>query len=135
MILNSVDIGISKIELNKSDLLIVDESGHYCLKVCVEYNWKDINNLVVGDKKNIDFNEYCISENNESALIWPCNCVVEKLSDGVLYFYLKFKDLSNEQNTCYMNKRGCFDIELKSLEVKILIDYKDANDGSIVYNF
>lgn len=132
MFLNGIDIGISKIELDKSDLLITDKSCKYCLQVCVEYNWKDINGLKVGEKKNIDFNEYCLSENNELALIWPSKCYVEKISDNYICFHLEFKDLS--ETTTYMNKRGYFDIELNSLEVKVFIDYRDAKGDSIIYN-
>ena len=72
MILNDVNIGISEIELDKSDLLITDSSGKYCLQVCVEYNWKDITNIKIGQKETIDFNEYCLSENNEPAVKKYC---------------------------------------------------------------
>lgn len=133
MFLNGINIGISKIELDKSDLLITDKSHKYLLQVCIEYNWKNINSLKVGEKKNIDFNEYCLSENNEPALIWPTNSYVEKTSDDSICFYLEFKDLSN--TTTYMNKRGCFDIELNSLEVKVFINYKDVIKDSIIYNY
>ncbi len=133
MILNNENVGISKIELNESDLLITDKSCKYCFKVCLKYNWKEMNSIKVGEKKNIDFNEYCLSENNEPALIWPSNCYVEKVNDDSICFYLEFKDLSD--TTTYMNKRGCFDIELSSLEVKIFIDYKDVIKDSIIYEF
>lgn len=132
MILNDVNIGISKIELDKSDLCVTDKSCKYCLQVCVGYNWKDINSIKCGQKKKIDFNEYCLAENNEPALVNPSNCYVEKISDDSLYFYFEFKDLA--KGTQYMNKRGCFDIELQSLKVKVFIDYKDAIDNSIIYN-
>ncbi len=133
MILNEVDIGISKIELDKSDLLITDKSCKYCLKVCVQYNWKEINDLKVGEKKSIDFNEYCLSENNEPALILPSNCYVEKIDSNLISFYLKFGDLNNSIH--YMNQRRHFDIKLYSLEAKVLIDYKDVNGNSIIYEF
>ena len=133
MILNDKNIGISKIELDKSDLIIIDKSCRYCLHVCAQYNWRDINSIKVGEKKKIDLNEYCISENNESALIWPSKCNVKKISDDSLCFYLKFENLSNTIH--YMNKRNCFDIKPDSLDVKVLIDYRDAIDGSIVYEF
>ncbi len=133
MILNGVDIGISKIELDKSALLITDKSCKYCLQVYIMYNWKDINSIKAGEKKNIDFNEYCLSENNEPALIWPTNCWVEKVSDDSIYFHLIFNELLD--TTTFMNKRGHFDIELRSLEIKAFIDYKDAKKGSIIYEF
>lgn len=133
MILNNINIGISKIELDKSDLIIIDKLHKYCLQVKVKYNWKDINNIKVGEKKNIDFNEYCLAENNEPALIWPSICYVEKISNDYLSFYLKFENLSSE--THYMNMRNCFNIEPKTLEVKVIIDYKDAIGDSIIYKF
>lgn len=130
--LNGRNMGISKIELNECDLLVTDKSQKYCFKVCVKYNWKDINTIKIGEKKKIDFNECCLSENNESALIWTSNCYVEKISDDVVYFYFEFKDLANTIH--YMNKRECFDIDVNSLEVKIYINYKDEIEGSIIYN-
>lgn len=133
MILNNVNIGISEIELNEWDLLITDKSLKYCLQVCIKYNWEEINSLKVGEKKNINFNEYCLAENNEAALVWPDTSYLERLSDDSLYFHIAFRDLAHE--THYMNKRGHFDIELKSLEVKIFINYKDAIGDSIIYKF
>ena len=133
MLLNGIDIGISRIELDKSDLIIIDKSDKYCLQVYVGYNWKDINSIEVGKRKEINFNEYCLSENNEVALIWPTTCCVEKISDNILCFNLEFENLSS--TTDYMNKRGHFDIELNSLEIKVFIDYKDAKGDSIIYNF
>lgn len=126
MILNGIDIGISKIELDKSDLRITDQSGKYCLQVCVFYSWNEINKIGNNQKEEIDFNEYCLSLNNEPALIWPTKNFVEKISDDLICFYLEFKDLSN--TTHYMNKRGYFDIKLNSLIVKVYIDYKDIVD-------
>ncbi len=67
-ILNNKNIGISKIELNKDELFIVDTNGKYSLCIHI-YNWKEINSINVGEKKKIDFNEYCFNEKNESALI------------------------------------------------------------------
>lgn len=55
MILNGENIGISRIELDKSDLIIIDKSCKYCLQVCVRYNWKEINDLEVGKKKQDRF--------------------------------------------------------------------------------
>lgn len=132
MILNGINIGINKIELNKSDLLITDKFDKYCLKVCVLYSWKDINKIKVGQKKKIDFNEYYLSENNEPALIFPSSSYVGKISDNYIFFDLEFKNLSNTVQ--YMNKKNGFDIKLNSLEVKVYIDTKDAIGNSIVYN-
>lgn len=133
MILNGTNIGISKIELNKSDLLVTDKSGNYCFKVCIFYNWKEINNLEIGEKRKIDFNEYILSENNKPALINPTNCFIKKIKDAYLGFYFEFKNLVTE--TCYMNKKCRFDINLNSLEVKIYINYKDDINGLIIYEF
>lgn len=133
MFLNGNDIGISEIELNKSDLLIVDKSKKYCLQVYVAYNWKDINSIEIGKKKNIDFNEYCFAENNEPALIWPNECFVERITKDIFMFSINFRNLESE--THYMNKRGHFDIELKSLECNVFIDFKDVLRNSIKYEF
>lgn len=132
MILNGVDIGISKIELNKSDLIVIDKSSRYCLHVYVGYNWKDINSIEIGERRDIEFNEYVLSLNNEPALIWPDRCYVEKIRDDYLCFNLEFDDLETAH---YMNKKGCFDIELESLEVRVFIDYRDTDGKSIIYDY
>lgn len=131
MILNDVNIGISKIELNKSDLRITDMSRKYCLKVCVEFNWQDINKIKIGTKEEVDFNEYCLSENNESALIWPSIGYVQKLSADSLCFHFEFKNLADTAH--YMNERGHFDIELKSLNVTVFVNYSDAINNGVIY--
>lgn len=131
MLLNNKNIGISKIELNAEELYIIDKAHKYSLCVHI-YNWKEINNIEVGKRQKIDFNEYCLGENNESALIWPTDVYIEKPTKDSIVFYLKFADFTN---ICYMNKRGCFDINLDSLEVKVFIDYKDAKEDSIIYSF
>ena len=124
MILNGKNIGISKIELDESDLRIIDKSGIYCFQVCVYYNWKDINNIKIGEKEQVDFNEYILSENNEPALIWPTKSYVEKLTNDYLCFYFKFENIS--ETITYMNKRNCFNILPNFLEVKIFIDYNNT---------
>ncbi len=133
MILNGKDIGISRIKLDKSDLLIFDKSGTYCFQVCVYYSWKEINKAKIGEKEKIDFNEYILHENEEPALIWPTEFYIEKTSDGALYFYFKFENMS--KMATYMNARGAFDITLNSFEARAYIDYKDAVNGSIIYEF
>lgn len=125
MILNGEDIGISRIELNKADLLIFDKAGKYCLKVFVAYNWEDIRNLDIGEKKVIDFNEYCFSEYNKATLVWPMECYTLKKSESSIIFYLKFDGFLD---ICYMNKRNRFDIALESLEVKVEADCKNILD-------
>lgn len=131
MILNNKNIGISRIELNKNELYIIDKTNKYSLRVHI-YNWKEINKIEIGKKQKIDFNEYCLGENNESALVWPTDVYVEKPTKDSIIFYLKFDDFSD---VCYMNKREGFDIELNSLEVRVFIDYKDVINDSIVYSF
>ena len=129
MILNGNDIGISKIELSKGELYIVDEMGKYSLCVHI-YNWKEINSIKTRKRQSIEFNEYCLCENNEPALIWPTDCYIKKPTDDSIIFYLKFDNFSD---ICYMNKKNCFDIELESLEVNININYKDVIGKSIIY--
>ena len=133
MILNDVNIGISKIELDKSDLIVIDKEGKYSFKVCVQYNWQDINSLKAGEGKNIDFNEYILSENNEPAVVWPNKCYVERIDNGCLCFHFKFEDLDSTIH--YMNMRNCFDITPKNLEVKVFLNSTDAENGVIIYNF
>lgn len=131
MILNNKNIGISRIELNKNELYIIDKTNKYSLCVHI-YNWKEINKIEIGKKQKINFNEYCLGENNESALVWPTDVCVEKPTKDSIIFYLKFDDFSD---VCYMNKREGFDIELNSLEVRVFIDYKDVINDSIIYSF
>ena len=133
MILNDVNLGIKKIELDKSSLKVYAKNGIYCLRVFIYYNWPDINNLKIGAKEKIDFNEYILEENNEPALILPTNNYVEKLTDTSLCFYFKFENMSNTIE--YMNKKNGFNIIPNTLEVKVLIDYKNAMNGSIIYEF
>lgn len=133
LILNGIDLGISKIELDRSDLRIIDKTGNYCLKIYIMYNWKEINRLKIKERSTIDFNEYCFSENNESALIVPTNCYVEKIKEDVICFYFKFSNLSI--STHFMNERNCFNINLDDLECQVFIDYKDVKEGTIVYDY
>lgn len=133
MILNNKNLGISKIELNKDELNVTDKTGKYNLHVTVAYDWKKINQVGVGKEEDISFNEYYLSENNESVLIWPDVCKLKKIRDDYISFYLEFLNIDNNKDTCYMNKRGHFDIPLDSLEVKVYINYKDAFEGKIVY--
>ena len=131
MILNGSNIGISKIELDESDLRIIDKSGIYCFRVFIYYNWKEIDNIKTGEKVEINFNEYTLSENNESALIWPTNSYVKKVTNDFLGFYFHFENIS--ETITYMNQRNAFDIVPSSLEVKVLLNHKDAKNGSIIY--
>ncbi len=133
MILNGKNIGISRIELDKSDLRIIDKYGTYCLQVCVYYNWKEINNIKIGKKENIEFNEYILHENNEAALILPSKVYVEKITNDYLCFYFNFENIS--KTITYMNERNNFDIVPNSLEVKVFIDNKDTINNSIIYEF
>ena len=119
MILNGKNIGISKMTIDKDDLIIVDKSKKYEFVVTISYNLKDISQLKKGEKTPIEFNEYIFSENNESSLIWPTTSYVEK-NTNQLIFYFEFKDMSNIQ---YMNKKGKFDITPESLIVKYTYNY------------
>ncbi len=131
MILNDINIGISKIELDKSDLRIIDKSGRYCFRVVIYYNWKEIDNIKNGEKVEINFNEYILSENNASALIWPTNSYVKRITNDSLCFYFHFENIP--ETITYMNQRNVFDIVPSSLEVKVLLNHKDAKNGSIIY--
>lgn len=71
MLLNNIDIGISRIEVDKWDLIVISASKKYLFQVKLEYNWKDLNQLKSGEEQTINFHEYCLAENNENALIWP----------------------------------------------------------------
>ena len=51
------------------------------------------------------FNEYYLSENNESVLIWPDVCKLKKIREDYVSFYLEFLNIDNNKDTCYMNKR------------------------------
>ena len=133
LILNGLDMGISKIELSKSDLIITDKSGIYTLKVFLYYNWKEINNLKLKEKAKIAFNEYILSENNEPALIWPTKSYVEKITNDSLCFYFNFANIS--ETITYMNQKNSFNILPNFLEVKVFIDYKDATKGLIIYEY
>ena len=85
MILNGNDIGISKIEFSKEELYIKDKIGKY--SICVHiHNWEEISNLEIGKRKKIDFNEYCLGENNESDLICPTDCYIKKPSQSSIIF-------------------------------------------------
>ncbi len=127
MVLNGVNIGISKITLDETELIIIDKSGIYCLRIILYYNWKEINNIEIGEKAKIDFNEYILSENNEPSLIWPEESYVEKVTNNSLYFYFNFENMS--KTITYMNKRNCFNILPNSLVVKAFIDYKEVFNG------
>lgn len=134
LILNNKNIGISEIEFNKNgNLIVTNKSKKYCLVVCIQYNIKDITDIKIGENKNIDFNEYYITENNEPALIRPSISSVKRLNEDILSFYFNFEDL--KKGTHYMNNRGHFEKELKSLECNILINYKDILKDMILYKY
>ena len=133
MILNGINMGISKIELDESDLRIIDKSGIYCFRAFIYYNWKDIEHIKVGEKREIDFNECTLSENNESAFIWPIKSYVERLTNDSLCFNFQCENMS--EAITYMNQRNAFDIVPSSLEVKAILHHKDAKNGAIIYEF
>ncbi len=123
MLLNDEEIGVSKIEFDKDgNFLVHDKSGRYCFSVCTQYNIKDINEIAVGEKKDIRFNEYYISENNEPALIWPSSSTVERINEDDYCFDFEFDDLTKE--TTYMNMKGTFDNKLKSFKCILYIKCK-----------
>ncbi len=134
MILNNEDIGISEIEYDiNGNLRVTDKSGKYCFVVCIYFNTNDINSIEIGETKNIHFNEYCISENNESAMIWPIISNVKRIENDIYALNFKFENIDSD--VCYMNKRKCFDIKLDSLECNILVNIKDARNNVILYKY
>lgn len=116
MILNGVNLEIDKIELEGNGLYITDKTHRYSYYVHI-YNWDEIHDIPVGDKKNIDFNEYTFAVNNVSVLIWPTTCYVEKTTINSIRFYFKFDDFTD---ACYMNMRGHLDTKLESLEINVI---------------
>ncbi len=87
MILNNENIGISYAELNEDEVFLYNKDSKYCFKVYItESNWKEIRNLMIGEKKQFDFNECCLSENNIPALISP-NSYVEKKRKAIMNYY------------------------------------------------
>lgn len=118
MILNGVNLEIDKIELDENGLYITDKSDKYRYYVHI-YNWNEICGIPVGEKQNMDFNEYTFSINNDSVLILPTICYVERIAVDLIKLYFKFDDFSN---ACVMNKNNKLDIELKSLEIRIYLE-------------
>lgn len=133
MILNDINVGISQITLDKSALKIIDKYNIYCLRIFLYYNWKEINNIKIGQKEKINFNEYILSENNEPALVWPTKSYVEKLTNESLCFYFMFKSMS--KTITYMNERNSFNILPETLEVKVVINFNDVSNKVIIYEF
>ncbi len=131
MLLNNKDIGISFAELNDDELYLYSKNSKYCFKVYIK-DQKNLENLKVGEKKQIDFSEYCFSENNFPALIFPTINYVQKTNDNELLFYFKCE---NFNNIVHMSMKNHFDIELKSLEIQILFNLKDFKNNKIIYKF
>lgn len=125
MILNGVNLEIDKIELDENGLYITDKTHRYSYYVHI-YNWDEIHKVPIGEKYDIEFNEYNFCENGESALIWPTTCYIEKTTINSIRFYFKFDDFTD---ACYMNMRGHLDTKLESLEINLIIDFKILNIG------
>ena len=89
MILNGNDIGISKIELSKGELYIVDEMGKYSLCVHI-YNWKEINSAEIGKRQNIEFNEYDFSD---ACYMNKRNCFDIELNSVEVKVNINYKDV------------------------------------------
>jgi hypothetical protein len=136
-IINGRKIEIGKIVLDRDVLSVSEKSGEYNFYVCVSYHWREINELKVGEEDSWWYHEYMINKYNsvDRALVWPTYYVTKKISEDIICFDLKFEDLTDEKNICYMNMSGCFDEPLYNMEVKIYIDYRDAKDGEIVYEY
>lgn len=136
-IINGRKIEIGKIVLDRDVLSVSEKSGEYNFYICVSYHWREINELKVGEEDSWLYHEYMINKFNsvDRALVWPTYYVTKKISEDIICLDLKFEDLINEKNICYMNMSGCFDEPLYNMEVKIYIDYRDAKDGEIVYEY
>lgn len=136
-IINGRKIEIGKIVLDRDVLSVSEKSGEYNFYICVSYHWREINELKVGEEDSWLYHEYMINKYNsvDRALVWPTYYVTKKISEDIICFDLKFEDLTDEKNICYMNMSGCFDEPLYNMEVKIYIDYRDAKDGEIVYEY
>jgi len=134
MILNNENIGISYAELNEDEVLLYNNNSKYCFKVYLNSNgnWKDIYNLKIGEKRQIEFSEYGLSENNIPALIFPTISYVEKPNDYELLFYFKCE---NFNDIVFMSFKNHFDIELNNLEIQILFNLKDFKNNRIIYKF
>ncbi len=134
MILNNENIGISYAELNEDELFLYSKNSKYCFKVYLNSNgnWKDIRSLKIGERKQIEFSEYCLSENNVPALISHNISYVQKISNKELLFYFKVEDFNN---IVYMSMKNYFDIELNNLEIKILFNLNDYINNKIIYKF
>lgn len=120
MILNGKKIEISEIDLDKSALYAADKNDKYSYCVHI-YNWDEIHKVPIGEKYDIEFNEYNFCENGESALIWPTSCYIEKTTINSIRFYFKFDDFTD---ACYMNMRGHLDTKLESLEINVNVEYE-----------
>lgn len=116
MILNGVNLEIDKIELDENGLYITDKTHRYSYYVHI-YNWDEIHKVPIGEKYDIEFNEYNFCENGESALIRPTTCYIEKTTINSIRFYFKFDDFTD---ACYMNMRGHLDTKLESLEINVI---------------
>ncbi len=123
MKLNNLDIGVSEIEFDiDGTIRIIDKNHKYSLLVWIRYNKDEIDKLEIGEKKDISFNEYTISEYNESAIVWPVVSQVERIKENIMCFYFKFDNI--EKDVCYMNERESFDIKLHSFECKAYVNYQ-----------
>lgn len=113
---NGVNLEIDKIELDENGLYITDKTHRYSYYVHI-YNWDEIHKVPIGEKYDIEFNEYNFCENRESALIWPTTCYIEKTIINSIRLYFKFDDFTD---ACYMNMRGHLDTKLESLEINVI---------------
>ena len=121
-IINGKDVGISEIEVEKDgNILVHDKSDKYGLSIIVQYDLDKLKSMNIGENKSIDFNEYVILENEETALIWPTKYYVKRISNNTFYLDYTFDNIEND--VTYMNERNSFDIILKTLELKIKVKF------------
>lgn len=121
-IINGKDVGISEIEVEKDgNILVHDKSDKYGLSIIVQYDLDKLKSMNIGENKSIDFNEYVILENEETALIWPTKYYVKRISNNTFYLDYTFDNIEND--VTYMNERNSFDIILKNIELKIMVNF------------
>ena len=127
----TIDDAISFCKTYKLDsFALIDNNLHGSLQFyysCINANIKPIIGIEVKVKYKEEIYPLVLIAKNENGFK-----NISYISTSSYNSFIEFKNLSN--STHYMNKRGCFDIKLDSLEAKAFIDYKDAIHDSIIYN-
>lgn len=121
---NNKDVGIKKIELdNSGNIEVLDKDEFYSLNIITQYDLNKLEDLKPGETKEVYFNEYEIVCPDGPALIWPETIYVTREKDDVFYMDFDFSNL--EKEATYMNMKNAFEEMLKTIELKITVDYKE----------